>query len=61
MNKLSADEIRALVKSMPEYQQRIEVIESKIRDLVGMDYQAGIIALMNVVEDITDKCEATIN
>ncbi|MEQ4627603.1 hypothetical protein [Providencia manganoxydans] len=61
MNKPSVDEIRALVKSMPDYQQRVEVIESKIRCLVGTDYQAGIVALMNVVEDIATKSKSTIN
>lgn len=61
MNKPSADEIRALVKSMPDYQRRIEVIESQIRGLIGTDYQAGIVALMNVVEDIATKSKSTIN
>lgn len=61
MNKPSTDEIRALVKSMPDYQRRIEVIESQIRGLIGADYQAGIVALMNVVEDIATKSKSTIN
>ncbi|EML0361689.1 hypothetical protein RI835_001020 [Providencia rettgeri] len=61
MNKPSTDEIRALVKSMPDYQRRIEVIESQIRGLIGADYQAGIVALMNVVEDIAAKSKSTIN
>ncbi|MEQ5432812.1 hypothetical protein AB7282_11935 [Providencia huaxiensis] len=61
MNKPSTDEIRALVKSMPDYQRRIEVIESQIRALIGTDYQAGIVALMNVVENIATKSKSTIN
>ncbi|MBI6192217.1 hypothetical protein [Providencia rettgeri] len=61
MNNPSTDEIRALVKSMPDYQRRIEVIESQIRALICTDYQAGIVALMNVVEDIATKSKSTIN
>lgn len=61
MNKPSVNEIKALAKSMPDYQRRIEGIESKIRGLLNSDYQAGIIALMNVVEDIAAKSKSTIN
>ncbi|MGA4658530.1 hypothetical protein ACK6ST_16720 [Proteus terrae] len=55
------DELNRLVDAIPEYRDRVNISEKKIRDIINSDYQAGIVALTNVVEDIATKSKITVN
>ncbi|HEK0622976.1 hypothetical protein A0O00_11180 [Proteus mirabilis] len=55
------DELNRLIDTIPEYRDRVNISEKKIRDIINSDYQAGIVALTNVVEDIATKSKITIN
>lgn len=48
-------ELNRLVDAVPGYRDRVDAAEKKLREVINLDYQAGIVAFINIADDILQK------